>query len=85
MLYKHIHAQSQKRKQQTLAQNMSKINNKDTSMTSLTLLWCLHHQLRTDPTLHPNAPFSDLEKTNVYWAIIISRESRPKVKPIELY
>ena len=85
MLHKRIHAQSQKRKQQTAVQNMSKANNKDTRTTSLGSLWCLHHQLQTHPTLHSNAPISDLEKANVYWAIIISRENTPKVKPTEVY
>ena len=38
------------------------------------------------PTLShnpPQCPTSDLEKANVHWAINISRENTPKVKPTE--
>ena len=82
--HKRLHAQSQKRKQQKVARNMSKANNKNTKTTSLTSLWCLHHQLRLYPTLHANAPISDPDKANVHWAIKISRENTPKVKPTEV-
>ena len=82
MPHKHLHAQSQKRKQQKVARNMSRANNKGTRTTPLTLLWCLHHQLRPYPTLH--APISDPEKANVLWTIKISRENTPKVKPTEV-
>ena len=84
MPHKRLHAQSQKRKQQKVARNMSKANNKDTRTTPLTSLWCLHHQLRPYLTPHPNAPISDPEKANVHWAIKINRENTPKVKPIEV-
>ena len=60
-----------------------KKNNKDTKMMSLTLLWCLHHQLRPYPTPYSNAPISDPEKTTVYWTMIISRENTLRVKPAE--
>ena len=84
MPHKRLHAQSQKRKQQKVARNMSKANNKDTRTTPLTSLWCLHHQLRPHHTPHPNVPISDPEKVNVHWAIKISRENTPKVKPTEV-
>ena len=80
--HKCLRSQSQKWKQQRVAQNMSKANNKDTRTTPLTSLWCLHHQLRPYPT--PHALISDPEKANVLWAIKISRENTPKVKPIEV-
>ena len=32
----------------------------------------------------PQCPTSDLDKANVHWAINISRENTPKVKPTEL-
>ena len=62
MSHKRLHVQSKTRKQQTVSRNMSKANNKDTRTTSLTTLWCFHHQLRTYPTYDSNAPFSELEK-----------------------
>ena len=75
MPHKPLHAQGQKRKQQTVERNMSKANNKDSRTMSLTSLWCLYQQLRTYPTLHSNATISDFEKANIYWAIIVSREN----------
>ena len=41
----------------------------------------------TPTTSHtpPQCPTSELEKANVHWAINISRESTPKVKPTEVY
>ena len=84
MPHKRLHSESQKRKQQTVARNMSKANNIDTRTTSLTSWWCLHYQLRSYPTPHSNPPISDPEKANVHWAIIISRENAPKVKPTEV-
>ena len=63
--------------------NMSKANNKDTKMMSLTSLWCLHHQLWPCPTPHSNALISDPKKTTVYWTMIISRENTLRVKPAE--
>ena len=40
----------------------------------------------TPTTSHtpPQCPTSDLEKANVHWAINISRENTPKVKPTEV-
>ena len=84
MPHKHLHVQSQKRKQQTVARNMSKANNKDTRTTSLTSLLCPHHHLRPYPTPHSSDPIFDPKKTNVYWPII-NRENTPRVKPTELY
>ena len=81
MPHKRLHAESQKRKQQKVALNMSKANNKGTRTTPLTSLWCLYHQLRLYPT--PHAPISDPKKANVLWAIKI-RENTPKVKPTEV-
>ena len=63
---------------------MSKTNNKDTRTMPLTSFWCLNHQLRPYPTPHANAPISDPEKANVQWAIKVSRENTPKVKPTEV-
>ena len=85
MSKKCLHAQSQKRKHQTVARNMSKGNNKGTRTTSLTSLYCLHHQLWSYPTPHSNAPISDPQKANVHWATLISRENTPQVKPTEVY
>ena len=82
---KRLHAQSQKRKQQKVARNISKEKNKDTRTTPLTWLWCLHHHLRPYPKPHTNAPISDPENTNVHWAINVSREKTLKVKPTEVY
>ena len=83
MPHKRLHAQSQKWKQQKVARNMDmKAINKGTRTTPLTSLWCLHYQLRPYPT--PHALISDPEKANVLWAIKISRENTPKVKPIEV-
>ena len=62
----------------------TKANNKDTRTTQLTSLWCVHHQLQPNPTPYPNAPISDPEKSNVHWAIKISRENTPKAKPTEV-
>ena len=73
--HKRLHAQSQKRKQQKVARNMSKANNKDTRTTPLTSFWCLNHHLRPYPTPYANAPISDPEKANVQWAIKVSREN----------
>ena len=63
---------------------MSKTNNKDTRTMPLTSFWCLNHHLRPYPTPHANAPISDPEKANVQWAIKVSRENTPKVKPTEV-
>ena len=57
-------------KQQKVAQNMSRANNKDTRTISSTSLWCLHHQLRKYPTPRPNTTISEFKKANVHWAII---------------
>ena len=46
MPHKRLHPQSQKRKQHKAAQNMSKVNNKDTKMTPLTSLWCHSNYLQ---------------------------------------
>ena len=84
MPHKRLHAQSQKRKQQKVARNISKAKNKDTRTMPLTWLWCLHHHPRPYPTPHANAPISNPENTNVHWAINV-REKTPKVKPTEVY
>ena len=62
---------------------MSKANKKDTRMTPLTSLWCLHHQLRPYPTPTPMPRFRPREGI-VHWAIKISRESTPKLKLTEV-
>ena len=81
MPHKRLHAHSQKRKQQKAARNMSKANNNDTRTMPLKSLWCLHHHLRSYPTPHANAHISNPKKANVHWAIKVSRQNTPKVKP----
>ena len=85
MPHKHLRAQNQKRKQHTVARNMSKANNQNTTKTMpLTSLWCFYHQLRTYPTSRTNGSISDPEKANVQWAIKVSRQNTPKVKQTEV-
>ena len=84
MTHKPLNAQSQKRNQQKVAQNMSKVNNKDTRTTPLTLLWLHYDQFKQNPTSHHNVPIFSSKKANFHLVINITSENTPKVKSTDL-
>ena len=63
------HLQSQQQRHQNEAIHVDLVSSSPTPTISHTLLQC---------------PTFDLEKGNVHWAINISRENTPKVKPTEV-
>ena len=61
-----LHDQSQQWRNENMW-NLSKINNEETRMTSVTSFWCHYCQLWPDLTHNSSVSIVDLEQVNVSW------------------
>ena len=66
----HLLVQIQQPKQQKNEWNLSKVNNEDTRVTSLTSFWCPYCSYWTDSTNYFGVSFVDFEQENVFWKLL---------------